>query len=347
VLSPVTSVTDEKNAGAISGSVDPSALAPGYGPIVVSAEVADAAGSHHVVVQRRIVGASGAFALYPLPAPGSGTTRYDLVISSSGADTLIIRGVPIGAAAVTSPVVVQSTPILLTAASAVYANVSAQATRLPGGARVVFYQTVAASGEIPYAIDGSAVDMLTRRLPGDAFALGNGPLLVGNYAGGGAIGFSTAAPVEGQGGYVVGTEGAYRSDALASAPSLVNGLRSAPTPVLPPYPAVAAGGVAGTIALTLAAPAGEFDSGFVVVAAGNRLVETLDVGTLLAAGGGTINITNLPAGHALAATAGVPYQLAVRAWNSGSPGASLVRVAATSSAVLGDAAQASAAIDLR
>jgi hypothetical protein len=84
----------------------------------------------------------------------------------------------------------------------------------------------------------------------------------------------------------------------------------------------------------------------VIVAAGNRVIETVNVGTLLAAGGGTINIVNVPAGRALASTAGVPYQLSVRAWNSGSPAASLVRVATTSSTVLGDAARASAAIDL-
>ncbi len=346
VLSPIASVIDEKNAGAISGSIDPSALAAGYGPVVVSAEVPDAAGSHHVVVQRRVVGSSGAFTLYPLPAPSSGTTSYDLVISSSGAQTVIIRSVPISSGAVTSPVVVQATPILLTPASPGYANVSAQAVALPGGARVDFYQTIAAGGEIPYLIDSSALDLLTRRLPGDSFALGSGPVNVGDYASGSSISFSTAAPVEGQGGYVIGTEGAFRRDALALAPSLINGLAGAPTPVLPPFPAVAAGGAAGTLALTLTSPVGEFDSGFVVVAAGNRVVESVNVGTLLATGGGTINIVNVPAGRALAPTAGVPYRLSVRAWNSTSPSASLVRVATTMSTVLGDAARASAAIDL-
>ena len=346
VLSPIATVTDEKYAGAISGSIDPSALAAGYGPVIVSAQVPSAGGSHHVIVQRRVVGSAGTFSLYPLPAPSSGTTSYDLVISSSGAETVIVRGIPISANPVTSPVVVQSTPLLLTAATAVYANVSAQAVVLPGGARVDFYQTFAASGEIPYLIDSCALDMLTKRLPGDSFALGGGPLNVGNYAGGDSISFATVAPVEGQGGFVIGTEGAYRSDALAAAPSVINGIVAAPTPVLPPFPAVAAGGSAGTIALTLTAPAGEFDSGFVIIAAGNRVVETVNVGTLLNAGGGTINIVNLPAGRALASTAGVPYRLSVRAWNSTSAAASLVRVATTSSTVLGDAARASAAIDL-
>ena len=346
LLSPIATVTDEKYAGAISGSIDHSALVAGYGPLVVSAEVADPVGSHHVIVQRRVVGSGGTFSLYPLPAPSSGTTNYDLVISSAGANTVIIRGVPVSANPVTSPVAVQSAPILLTPATAVYANVSAQAVALPGGARVDFYQTVAGSGEIPYLIDSAALDLLTRRLPADSFALGGGLVEVGNYAGGNSISFSTAAPVEGQGGYVIGTEGVYRRDALAAAPSLINGLSGAPTPVLPPFAAVAAGGTAGTIALALTSPAGEFDAGFVVVATGNRVVETVNVGTLLAAGGGTVNIVNLPAGKALASTAGVPYRLALRAWNSSTPATSFVRVATTASVVLGDVARASAAIDL-
>lgn len=347
VLSPIATALDEKVAGAISGSVDASALDPGYGPISVSAEIPDATGSHHTVALRRVVGSGGSFSLYPLPAPSSGTTRYDIVISSSGANTVVIRGVPVAANPVTSPVVVQSTPILLTAATPVYANVSAQSTVLPGGARVLFYQTVTGSGETPYVVDGTAVDMVTRRLPGDAFALSNGPLSVGNYAGGDAIGFSIVAPVEGQGGYVVGTEGAYRADALAAAPSVVNGSSTASSPVLPPFPSVAAGGTAGTIVLTLTAPAGEFDSGFVIVSTGNRVIDTASVGTLLAAGGGTLNLTNLPAGHGLAPTAGVPYQLSVRAWNSASPAATLRRAVTTASVVLGDAGTGSAALELQ
>jgi len=346
LLSAVALVTDEKYAGAISGTVDTSGLAAGYGEVTVSAETTDATNSHHVVVQRRLVGIDGAFTLYPLPAPSSGTTNYDLVISSSGAETVIIRDVPVSSAAVTSAVAVQSTPIVLGAANPVYANVGTELPLLPGGARVDFYQTVAASGELPYVVAGTAVDILSHRLPNGAFAVSNGPIVVGTYASGGSISFSTLAPVEGEGGYVIGTEGLYRADALATAPSVITGTSTAPTPILAPYPPVAAGGVAGSIAVTLTAPIGEFDSGFVIVAAGNRIVDATNVGAVLAAGGGTVNFTNLPAGSGLAATAGVPYQVALRAWNSNSAASSFIRATSTASAVLGNAGRATVALQL-
>ena len=346
LLSPIATVADEKSSGGISGTIDPAALAVGHGPITVSAEIPDAANTHHVIVQRRVVGIDGSFTLYPLPAPSSGTTNYDLVISSSGADTVIIRNIPISAGDATTAVVAQSTPIVLTVASPVYANVATQATLLPGGARVAFYQTVPASGEIPYAIDGTAVDVVSHRLPGNAFALSNGPLILGSYACGSTISSSTLAPVEGAGGYVVGTEGRYRADTLSTTPSVVSGTSTAPTPIFAPYPAFAAGGVTGTIALTLTTTAGIYDSGFVVISAGNRVVEAVTVGALLSTGGGTIKILNLPAGAALTATTGVPYQVAIRAWNSNSAAASLVRVISTSSTVLGNGGSAAVTLTL-
>jgi hypothetical protein len=171
-------------------------------------------------------------------------------------------------------------------------------------------------------------------------------VVVGNYASGGAISFSTLAPVEGEGGYVVGTEGLYRADQLGRTPSVINGTSTAPTPVLAPYPLVAAGGVAGTLALTLTSPAGEFDSGFVVVVAGGRIVDAANVGAILLSGSGTVNFTNLPAGSGLASSAGVPYQIAVRAWNSNSATSSFVRVASTTSVVLGNSGGASVALQL-
>jgi hypothetical protein len=347
ILSPVTSVTDESVAGGISGSVDPSALAAGYGPVTVSAEIPDPNNTHHVVVQRRVVGADGSFTLYPLPAPSSGTTNYDLVISCSGAQTVLLRNIPVGSGAVTSAVVAQSTPIVLAAAPTVYADVSStELPLLPGGARVMFYETVPASGEIPYGIDGTAVDPVTHRLPGDAFALSMGSLMVGDYASGGQVSFSTMAPVEGTGGYVVGTEGLYRADTLATSPTVVTGTSAAPTPVVAPYPQLAAGAVKSTINLALTVPSGEYDSGFVVVSAGNRVVETTNIGALLYAGGGTVTITNLPGGSALASSSGVPYQVAVRAWLSTNAATSFVRVAGTSSVVLGNAGSGSVSLQV-
>jgi uncharacterized protein DUF4382 len=346
ILSAITSAADEARAGGISGTIDASALASGAGPISVSAEIPDPTNSHHLIVQRRAVGSGGAFTLYPLPTPSSGTASYDLVIAGAGVQTMIVRAIPVATGSALSPVIVQSTPFVLAPAPIVYADIALQSTALPGGARVAFYQTIPASGELPYAIDGSAVDLASRRLPGDFFALGAGPLMVGDYATGSPVSFATLAPVEGDSGFVIGSEGQYRADTLLKTPTLVSGSSTAPTPIVPPYPAIAAGGSAGALSVTLQATAGVYDSGFIVVAAGNRVVDAASVGTLLAGGGGTITIANVPSGGGLAAGAGVPYQVAVRAWNSTNAAASLVRVAAATSTVLGAGSRGSVTLRL-
>lgn len=346
LLSPVMNVLNENAAGGISGTVDTSGLASSTAAPIVSAEVPDPTNTHHVVVLRTVAASGGAFTLYPLPVPTSGTTDYDLVISYPGADTVIVRGIPVGNAAIGSAVVAQTTPFTMTAAPTVYADLSTQSPTLPGGARVTFYQTVPASGEIPYSIDSSAVDMVTRHLPNDAFALSAGPLQVGAYQGGGPVSFASTAPLEGSGGYVVGSEGLYRVDALVTTPAVITGSSTAATPVMAAVPGMRAGAVAGRLAVSIAAAAGEYDSGFVVVSAGGRVVETANVGALLLSGGGTVTLAGIPSGSSLAPATGVPYQVAVRAWNSGNVAASFVRVASTTSVTLGNSGYASVSLQM-
>jgi hypothetical protein len=312
----------------------------------VSAETPDPSDTHHVIVVRSLLDASGTFTLYPLPAPKSGSTNYDVVISCAGADTVIVTGVPVSSGSVTAPANLSTTAIALVAAATVYADVSQSSPVLPGGARVTFYQTAAAISTLPYAIDGTAVDLVTRRLPGDSFALSAGPIVVGAYANGGAIAFSTAAPAQTNGGFIVGSEGLYRSDTLAGTATVVAGTASAPTEIFVPQPTVAAGGLTGALTVTLSAPAGGFNAGFVVASAGDRVVEGANVAGILAAGGGTVTLS-VPGGSGLAASGGVPYQVAVRAWNTSNPTTTYVRAAATGSVSMGDSGAAAISLAIQ
>jgi hypothetical protein len=350
ILTPVTTAYDVSTAGGISGTLDTSALPAGTA-IAVSAELPDSSQTHHAVVQRFVVNGngSGSFTLYPLPAPSGSTTNYDLVISGAGAQTVLIRAVPVtpGTAA-SAATVAQSTPIVLTPASVVYADINGQvATPLPGGARVDFYETVPANGELPYWIDGTAVDPITRTLPAYNFALSSGPLVVGAYNSGNAISFTTEDPLEGEGGYVVGSSGLYRADTLNSVVSAVTGTLAVPTIVAAPVPTLPTGAFAGTLTVSVSTTSrDEYDSGFVTVSSGNRLVETAGIAAILPGGGGSITITNLPSGTALVSGAGVPYQVAVRAWNSSDPTDTIVRVAGPNSLSFGNGAAGSIAISL-
>lgn len=334
ILSPVTSVDDVAAAGIVSGHIDPGALPDDHPPIFVSAQVEDDSGRHRAVVRRRGVASDGSFSLYPLPAARKDGTTYDVVISCAGADTVVIHDVPVSDGVVTE---LQSTPIVLSPATTVYADVATQPDGLPAGTHVEFYQT-RPGDEVPYVIDGQTIDPLSRTLPGNAFALSSGVLLVGRYADGETISFAAMTPNEGAGGYLVGSSGRYRERVVASDPSDVRGSSRNPTAVTAPYPAIADGGLAGSLTVSIFAPDGRYNRGFVTVSAGHGVVETVIVDALLARGGGTVILGDLPAGNALAPAAGVPYQVSVRAWDVRNPGGTITRVSAGASVTLGDSA---------
>lgn len=334
ILSPATSVDDAAAAGAVSGWVDASGLPDDHPPIFVSAQVEDDSGTHRVVVRRRAVASDGAFSLYPLPAARKDGTTYDVVISCAGADTVVIHDVPVSDGVATE---LQSTPIALWPAATVYADVATQPDDLPAGTHVEFYQTRPGDA-VPYVIDGQTVDPLSRALPGNAFALSSGVLLVGRYADGGAISFDAMTPNEGAGGYLVGSSGRYRERTVASEPSDVRGSSRNPSVVTAPHPAIAGGGLAGSLTVSIFVPAGRYSRGFLTVSAGHGVVETAIVDALLARGGGSVILDDLPAGSALAPAAGVPYQVSVRAWDARNPGGTVTRVAAGASVTLGDGA---------
>lgn len=344
ILSPVVSVQESAAAGEIRGSVDVGALAGDHPPVTVSAQRLDDGASHRVVVQRRSVASDGTFALHPLPT-GDGRTSYDVVITCAAAGTVVVRDVPVVAGE--APVTLQSEPIALVPADSVHADVDGASAGLPAGTRVDFYQTLPGRDEQPFLVDSTVLDLLTRRLPGEAFALGGGALLVGSYADGDAIAFGAETPSERDGGYVVGSGGPYRADTLAAAPVVVTGSSSRATLVTVPYPEFAAPGRAGRLALNLSAPVGRYDRGFVTVMAGGRVVETTSVDQLLERGGGTVIVDGLPSGGALAPVAGVSYRAALRAWNSRNAAGTIRRVAASGSASLGDQGSGALRIEVR
>jgi hypothetical protein len=342
ILSPTASLADENRAGGISGTIDASALPPGHAPVYVSAEVPDATATHHVVIARRLIGADGSFTLYPLPAVKSGSTPYDIVVSCAGANTVVVRGVPVNIGAIGASTAMQAGAIALTPAPTVYADIASQPPLLPGGTRVAFYQTVEQGAALPYQIDSTAVDLLSRHLPGDSFALSAGALEVGDYANGGTVALTPTQSAAAASGYIVGTEARYRVDTLANAPALVGGSLAAPTLLTAPMPQLAIDEVNGQLNIAIAVIAGRFDTGFVTIMSGSQLIDTADVSATLAAGSGNVAVT-VPAGGASAGS-GINYQVALRAWNSADPAGTLQAIAAPASVQLADSAAATISI---
>jgi len=323
----------------------------GLPAIQVSAELLSADGSRHVVVASAPVTSEGTFTLYPLAANSSNITYYDVVIHGAGIATIIIKNVqipPIGSSTIGSttgtsttgtstPATSTSTPSSTTTsgtitptnlvsigtliprgtavspASPYAANVTVPAgSALPAGAQVGFYQTLSASGEVPYLIEASPIDPINQNLANPPL-LSVGTVDSGTYVSSGAtVTVVSSAPKEKAGSYLV----------AASAPLYADGMLgvtvSAPTSgtTAPPVTLAGLSLSSGNTAATLAATVrpgnrNTYDHGVLLVSHDGQLVASAALDSVIGLGG-TVQVTGIPGGSSASL-----YDLTVRAWNSG------------------------------
>ncbi len=188
LLSAHAAAYDLASAGAISGTLALSATLSAAAAttnasdrlnIEATAQIASADGTHHVVVARAPVQTDGTFTLYPLPSNSSTPTNYDVVIHGAGIATMIVKTIPVTVTPPTSSSTVSTAVVATTtattpvsigtlnprAATPFYVNLTPVAgAPLPGGAAVVFYQTLPAANELPYVIEEAAVDPINLNL---------------------------------------------------------------------------------------------------------------------------------------------------------------------------------------
>lgn len=148
------------------------------------------------------------------------------------------------------------------------------------------------------------------------FPLSAGNLRVGDYVAGGNPTLAPVTPQQGTGAFSV------QAGALQYAPSSF-------VAVLPPasgsntmvsLPALAvdsAVAVPGAITFNVTAlTAGRFDRGQVVVSRYGMVVDTQSIDSVLAANGGAVTMTNVPAGSTTLTNPGAVYYAFLRVWNS-------------------------------
>src|SRR5262249_54081990 len=141
--------------------------------IQVTAESLSADGSRHVVVNSAPVSTNGSFTLYPLSTSSSSPTSYDLVIHGPTIATVIVKGVTVNVGAPSSTTPVSVGTITPRQATSFTVNVT-NTNPLPAGALVGFYQTIPASGEVPYVIETAPVDPFSREFAvNQALSAGN------------------------------------------------------------------------------------------------------------------------------------------------------------------------------
>ena len=337
LLSSHASAYDLSQVGGISGQLTLTNLtgSSALPAIQVSAEVLSADRTRHVVMSSTPVHADGSFMLYPLAASSSNPPTYDVVIHGAGIATIIIKAVEVslpnsstssttsGSTSSTSTTGSSATntvsvgTLIPRSASPYTVNLSnASGPPLPAGARVAFYQTLAARGEVPYVIEASPIDPFNQNFA-NAESLSTGTIDSGTYnASGATVTLVSAAPVEKAGGYVVAASApGYEDGPLTTAVAKPQSGTTAP-PVTLPALTLAAGNSPGSISVSITqATAGKYDHGELLLGHDGTLIAAAPLDAALTQGpGATVTVNGVPSG-----TPASLYYLTVRAWNSATP----------------------------
>ena len=342
LLSSHASAYDLSQVGGISGQLTLTNLTGVNGSalpaIQVSAEVLSADVSRHVVVSSTPVHADGSFLLYPLATSSSNPPTYDVVIHGAGIATIIIKAVQVSpASSSTSSTTSGSTSttgssatntvsvgtLIPRSASSYTVNLgNASGPPLPAGARVAFYQTLAAQGEAPYVIEASPIDPFNQNFA-NAESLSTGTIDSGTYnASGATVTLVSAAPVEKEGGYLVAASApGYQDGPLTTSVAAPQSGTTAP-PVTVPALTLAAGNSPGSISVSITQATGRtYDRGELLLAHDGTLIATAPLDAALAQGpGATVTVNGVPSG-----TPASLYYLTVRAWKSAAPSSTLHR----------------------
>src|SRR5258708_2052478 len=196
LLSPHATVYDLSAVGAIEGQLTLTNLtgisgSTGLPAIRVSAQSLSADGTRHVVVNSTAVRADGSFLLYPLATSASSPAQYEVVIHGLGVATIIVKAVQVtlatsssGAAAANTPASGNTTinPVsigtLIPRAATSYTANLGNATPLPAGPQVAFYQTPSASSATTCLIGSLPVDPFNQVFVDDQ-SLSAGPVRPG------------------------------------------------------------------------------------------------------------------------------------------------------------------------
>jgi hypothetical protein len=188
---------------------------------------------------------------------------------------------------------------------------------------VAFYQTLSASGEVPYVIEASPIDPFNQNLANPQ-TLSAGTLDSGTYISSGAtitvVSTAASEAKAGTGTYQVAATAPLYADGMlgipVSAPATAGTIPVATVAGL----SLASGSTAASLSATVSpATRSKYDHGELLVSNGGQLVASAALDTVLA-GGGTVQVTGIPGG-----TPASLYYLTVRAWNSSDPSGTLTR----------------------
>ena len=344
LLNPHASAYDLSTVGGIRGSIDTANIGSsvnsgGRVDVQVTAEVLSSDGTRHVAVRSAQVASDGSFVVYPLPAasvsttssttstaatgltttPTSTITYYDLVIHGPQIATVIIKSVPVTASGASSAVSVGTVPPR--PASFYTFNMQAGTVALPAAAVVDLYQTIPASGEVPYVVDQIPVDPYSRNLLNPE-SVPTGTIDWGTYSSGGNVALTTVTPVQGISAYFVAAQAPLFTDGQLV--STLGPPASGTGPVAIALPTLAPAAGSGSMSVTVApVTPGKYDHGELIVSHDGAIVQTVAIDSALTQNGGqTLQVQGIPAGGSTSSDNAV-YYVSTRAWKSSDPAGTL------------------------
>jgi hypothetical protein len=339
LLNPHVSAYDTSQVGAVQGTLNlqnvlAAAQIPGnqaFVDIQVTAESLSTDGTRHVAVNSAPVAVDGTFTLYPL-APSSPTLpSYDLVIHGPAIATIIVKGVTVNAGVPGSTTPVNIGTITPRAAGQTFkVNLTtpttttsiANATTLPAGAQVGFYQTLPGSTEVPYLIELRSIDPFNLVFASDQ-TLSAATIDSGTFSSSGStVGLRTFTPAEGTSTYRVAALAPLFTDTVLTTAPTVG--QTAATVFVTPAALLSASGATGTAQISVNQANKRFDHGQIIISHDGAIVAANALDAALQSG--NLTIGGLPSGTGFGGTYDPAlYYVSVRVWSSSDPAGTLTR----------------------
>ncbi len=310
ILKPRLGFFDMGAAGAVKGRVVFSNHSTPYLSIKAEQVVA---GRECRVVRRTTTQDEddGSFNLYPLPVFGSNSTAvYDILLRGRNMQTVIVKNVKVHKGSSLADGAVNLGTITMNPGSEFRAQLAA--AMHPSGAWLNFYQTLA-TDPVPFVVDTRHLNPYTGKFA-TPIELPSTAIEVYDFSTGSMVGPIIDATTN-PGSYFAVTEAV-----LYGLSSGVNVSGEAGTTVtFTPGTLTAAPG-ANSIDAAISIPAsttGSLNKGYLFITSGGLIIDCYPVDALVAAGGGTYTIPNLPGGTVATSNPGAYYDIIVLGWDGG------------------------------
>jgi hypothetical protein len=311
IMKPRLGYFDMASSGAIKGKIAFGNLSSPY--FVIKAEQV-VAGKPCRVVRRTatIDKKSGEYNLYPVPIFGNNTTAvYDILLRGENVQTAIIKNVKVRKGTTLSSGAVDLGTIVMNPGNEFKAQLLDPMH--PTGAWINFYQTLT-TDPVPFEVRNQHLDPYSGKFP-CPIRLSSETIQVYDYSGGSLTGpVSDATTTPGEFSAIAEAVLYGRSNGVA-----VSGAANTTTTFTPDV--MTALPSANRIEASITIPASlqaSLNKGYLFITSGGLIVDCYSADSLVTAGGGLLNIPNLPGGSPSTPYSGALYGVNFIGWGNGS-----------------------------